>query len=229
MIRHVRYPGGKGTCYRRLINLMPPHRVYIESHLGGGACMRYKKPAEINIGIDADARVIESWRAERPNVCRLVHTDAVTYLARYPFIGNELVYCDPPYLPSVRRRARVYRCDYTDEGHRELLEGLKTLPCMVMISGYDNSLYAQHLAGWRHIKFKAMTHAGPAIESVWMNYQAPADLHDPSFIGDTFRQRQNIQRKHQRLFRRFELMEGSQRRHLLSALQRRFGAEGAAS
>ena len=31
----MNYPGGKGGVYQRLINLMPPHEVYIETHLGG--------------------------------------------------------------------------------------------------------------------------------------------------------------------------------------------------
>ena len=34
------YPGGKGTAYQKLINLMPPHACYIESHYGSGAVMR---------------------------------------------------------------------------------------------------------------------------------------------------------------------------------------------
>jgi hypothetical protein len=48
------YPGGKAGdgVYQRLINLMPPHRVYIEPFLGGGAIMRLKRPAELNIGVD---------------------------------------------------------------------------------------------------------------------------------------------------------------------------------
>ena len=48
------YPGGKNGAgiYQRIINHMPPHRVYIEPFLGSGAVMRHKRPAERNIGID---------------------------------------------------------------------------------------------------------------------------------------------------------------------------------
>ena len=59
----MRYPGGKGKCFQRLINLMPEHATYIETHLGGGAVMRHKRPAQRNIGIDVDAQVIDAWRA----------------------------------------------------------------------------------------------------------------------------------------------------------------------
>jgi len=49
------YPGGKGGVFQRLINLMPPHEVYIETHLGGDAVMRNKRPAERNIGLERQA------------------------------------------------------------------------------------------------------------------------------------------------------------------------------
>lgn len=48
------YPGGKNGAgtYQKLINLMPPHDVYIEAFLGSGAVMRLKRPARLNIGLD---------------------------------------------------------------------------------------------------------------------------------------------------------------------------------
>ena len=58
------YPGGKGGAgvYQTIINMIPPHDTYIETHLGSGAIMRYKKPAFRNFGIDIDPAVIESWQ-----------------------------------------------------------------------------------------------------------------------------------------------------------------------
>lgn len=50
----MNYPGGKNSAgvYQRIICQMPPHRVYVEPFLGSGAILRYKKPAEVNIGFD---------------------------------------------------------------------------------------------------------------------------------------------------------------------------------
>jgi hypothetical protein len=56
----VPYPGGKNGAgvYQTIINLMPPHEVYVEPFLGGGAILRLKQPAALNIGIDLDSAAI---------------------------------------------------------------------------------------------------------------------------------------------------------------------------
>jgi len=57
----MNYPGGKGGVFHKLINLMPPHEVYIETHLGGGAIMSSKRRTMRNIGIEIDSDVIDLW------------------------------------------------------------------------------------------------------------------------------------------------------------------------
>jgi hypothetical protein len=59
------YPGGKAGSgvFQTLINLMAPHDVYIEPFLGGGAVMRAKRPARLNIGIDLVASAVEAVAA----------------------------------------------------------------------------------------------------------------------------------------------------------------------
>lgn len=223
MIHFMNYPGGKGKCYQRLINLMPPHTTYIETHLGGGAVLRHKLPAQHNIGIDADALVIEQWRRLHPDLCTLVHGDAVSFLENYPFTGEELVYADPPYLPSVRRRAKIYRHEYSDSDHERLLEVLTALPCKVMLSGYDSLKYRKHLAGWRMVTFPAKTHVDVRTECVWMNFAPATALHDGAHLGNSFRERQTIKRRHERTLERFERMDPVERHHLLQLLNKHFG------
>lgn len=59
------YPGGKAGSgvYQTIINLMEPHDVYIEPFLGGGAVMRMKRPARLNIGLDLVASAVEEVEA----------------------------------------------------------------------------------------------------------------------------------------------------------------------
>lgn len=60
MLKRMVYPGGKNGAgvYQTIINLMPPHAVYIEPFFGGGAIMRQKRPAALNIGVDLDPVVV---------------------------------------------------------------------------------------------------------------------------------------------------------------------------
>jgi len=204
---------------------MPAHTTYIESHLGGGAVIRHKKPAGTNIGIDVDAQVIARWQAERPEICSLVHGDAAAFLAQYPFKGTELVYSDPPYMKATRRKARVYRHDLEDQDHARLLAVLKALPCMVMISGYDSQLYRDLLTGWHLTSFFARTRADMRKECLWCNFEPPLKLHDGTHLGATFRERQSIKRRHQRWLERLELMPPAERSHLLSMIRERYMPE----
>lgn len=219
----MQYPGGKGKCFQHLINLMPPHQVYIETHLGGGAVIRNKRAAERSIGIDLDAKVIERWRANDSVHWELVHGDAHAFLRSYDFTGRELVYCDPPYVCSTRRRSKIYRHEYDDAMHAELLEILNKLPCMVMVSGYNSQLYDAALAPWNKRSFQANTQAGVRTESVWFNFEPPQSLHDATFLGANFREREAVKRRHERLFDRFERMNPVERRHVLQTLTNKFG------
>lgn len=214
-----RYPGGKGGVFQRLINLMPSHEVYIETHLGGGAVMRNKHPARRSIGIEIDPKVIHSWVAANEIGFELIHGDAITFLKCYPFTGKELVYCDPPYLRETRKKYySLYKYEYTQKHHMELLEVIKTLPCLVMISGYKSQLYEESLENWRTHSFQAACHHGVATEYIWMNYPAPVELHDYSYLGDTFRDRERIKLRSERWVRRLRAIPVLERQALLAAI-----------
>lgn len=60
------YPGGKNGSgvYQKIINLMPPHGRYFEPFLGGGAIMRLKRPAGLNVGYDLVASQLSVVSAE---------------------------------------------------------------------------------------------------------------------------------------------------------------------
>lgn len=229
------YPGGKGSSYQKLINLMPPHSTYIETHLGGGAVMQNKRPAAINYGIDLDGEALASTKkavlanttgndaaaAQGQPVFTFLRADALTWLSDYSFTGGELVYCDPPYLMGARKQERrLYRYEYTDRQHQELLDCLRGLPCKVMISGYGSPLYDRLLQGWNLFRFQAQTRGGvPATEYVWMNYPQPVELHDYGHLGADFRERERIKRKKNRWVNRLNKMPILERQALLAAIQ----------
>ena len=217
----MNYPGGKGAVYQQLINLMPPHEVYIETHLGGGAVMRHKRPASSNIGIEKDPRIIALWEKNQPLSFKLVNDDAYNFLSNYKYTGSELVYCDPPYLQSTRkaRERKLYKYDYSYHEHSMLLKLLLSLPCKVMISGYESVLYKEMLKDWYTHTFQAVCHNGMGIEWVWMNYPTPLELHDYHYLGDTFRERERIKRKTNRWVANLKSMPVLERQALLSAMR----------
>lgn len=60
-----KWHGGKSYLARRIIALMPPHRIYVEPFLGGGSVLLNKLPSSIEIVGDVHFDLIRFWRALR--------------------------------------------------------------------------------------------------------------------------------------------------------------------
>jgi DNA adenine methylase len=218
------YPGGKASSgvYQQIINQIPPHDVYIEPFLGGGAVFLRKLPARSNIVIDIDANVVSEFSKQiLTSGSIVICDDAISFLKQYAWSGKEFVYCDPPYLLETRSsKYRIYAHEFGSvEQHKELLNILLQLPCMVAISGYQSSLYTQMLATWRTISYQARTRGGRiATEWLWMNYPEPVSLHDYRYLGSNFRQRERLKRIKTRWLARLERMDQLERYALMATL-----------
>jgi site-specific DNA-adenine methylase len=211
------YFGSKATTglCQPLIGLMPPHDVYIETHLGGGAIMLRKPPARHNIGIDLNRRPLSKFHCSYP--VELIHGCAHQFLQSYSFSGRELVYCDPPYLHSTRSSNRRYRFDYEDEDHVALLKILRELPCQVMLSGYPSSLYDEWLGDWRSVELQVMNQAGVRTEKIWFNFE-PGRPHWHSYTGKNRTDRQRIKRKAESWARQYREMPPGERLAVLAGI-----------
>ena len=220
------YPGGKAGsgAFQKIINQIPPHRVYIEPFLGAGAVMLHKRPALSSIGLDLDEEVIQAWKVVGPRPQNLIveKRDAISFLRSYGFLGDEFVYCDPPYLYETRSggRRRIYTHEFGDpEQHIELLTVLRSLLCSVAVSGYWSALYADYLRGWRALNFQVRTRGGTmATEWLWMNYPEPKELHDYSYLGDNFRERERISRIRKNMAAKLERMDQLERYAVLASI-----------
>ena len=209
-----------GLC-QAIIALQPPHDVYIEPFLGGGAIMQRKLPAQRNIGLDLDPRALAGFACAYP--VELHWGCALRFLEAFPFRGRELVYCDPPYLQATRRSERRYRHDLDDAAHVALLRLLRSLDCQVMISGYPSRLYQSQLADWRSVSLQVNNHAAVVTESIWFNF-APDRLHWARFAGRNFTHRQTIKRKAESWARRYAAMPPAERLAVMAALMAVEGA-----
>ncbi len=175
-----------------LLGLQPPHDLYIESHLGGGALMQRKAPALRSIGIDRDRRALDGFACACP--VELIHGCAHAFLATFAFRGTELVYSDPPHLRATRLSDRRHRHDCSEADHVVLLGLLRELPCQVMVSGHPAALHDEMLAGWRRIAWQVTTRARVRTEVVWPDF-APGRTHGVGHAGRNATDRQRIKRK----------------------------------
>ena len=203
-----------GLC-QAIIAAFPPHDVYVEPFLGGGAIMQRKPPSMRSIGIDLDRRAIESFRCDYP--VELHHGCALRFLAEFPFQGRELVYCDPPYVQSTRRSLRRYRHDFDDASHVALLTLVKSLDCQVMISGYPCGLYDEHLSGWGSFSLQVNNQSCIVTEQVWFNFE-PDRVHWASLAGRDFTHRQIVKRKAASWGRRYAAMPRAERLAVMAAM-----------
>ena len=96
---------------------------------------------------------------------------------------DTLHYCDPPYMHATRTAwvesapDRAYAVEMDDGEHVELLDALKLLKGMVVVSGYPSALYDDALSGWRRVEKAALAHgAKKRIEVLWINPSAAAAL-----------------------------------------------------
>jgi DNA adenine methylase len=87
-----------------------------------------------------------------------------------------LFYCDPPYLPETRTAPKVYAWEMTRADHQELLDALRAVRGMVILSGYANGLYDTALAGWNRHDFDLPNNAAGGrgkrrmTEVLWSNF-----------------------------------------------------------
>lgn len=97
---------------------------------------------------------------------------------------DTLFFVDPPYVHSTRQMRSGtgdYRHEMTDDDHRELLAALLELDGFVVVTGYENPIYADALKHWHReqITARASAYRGTALrqEIAWMNPACADALH----------------------------------------------------
>jgi len=238
------YPGGKNGSgvYQAIINQIPPHSKYIELFLGGGSIMLNKLPAAFNIGVDIDNSVLvnfiqlPAFEKLRDELTGDGHRyrydfefrtmDALQYLQLIADDKSVFIYVDPPYLGSTRNNRKYYKHEFmSQEQHQDLLSRLSSFQhCHIMISGYHSLLYDEffHTRGWRCLEFSAMSRNGKRTECLWMNYSEPERLHDCSYVGKDFTDRQRIRRKAQRWVDGLQRLPLHERQAVLSQIEQTY-------
>lgn len=143
-------------------------RNHKQMKIGGTAC----KWAGITETIDEAAKRL---RGSATNLVQIEQMDAFRLIERY---NNPdcLIYLDPPYVRSSLKSGALYRCEMTDADHRRLLGLIANSRAKIILSGYENELYDKALQGWwKDTTMSQTTSTKMAVETIWMNYQPPAE------------------------------------------------------
>jgi DNA adenine methylase len=259
----LRWHGGKWKLAPFIIGYFPPHKVYFEPFGGAGSVLLRKRPSQVEVFNDLDARLVNFFRvlrndrqrAELVKKLRLTPFSEAEYLLalesspadpvedarrlsvrqafahgtdsarrvsgfrievfsdykRGPYewqryarallrtasrlrnvcisqrdwrallaraTHDTLSYVDPPYLPETRRDgSRTYTHELTAADHVELLEVLRSVTGMVVLSGYPSALYDDALTDWQRVETKALADgARERTEVLWINPAASEAL-----------------------------------------------------
>lgn len=107
---------------------------------------------------------------ERLRDVTIENKDAIEVMAQHDTIET-LHFVDPPYVHATRAGSKHgYKFEMTNADHLKLLEFLKTLKGMVVLCGYESSLYSE--LNWSFIERKAYADgAQERTERLWFNPQ----------------------------------------------------------
>ena len=232
------YNGGKNGSgvYQAIINQIPPHVVFVSGFVGNCGVLANKRKALLqNIAIDLDDNVIEGWR--KIDGINSIKKDAIRYLDEilrfeycfYPKLirftietSGVFIFLDPPYLSSTRSgKNDYYKYEMKDPvTHKRMLETAMKLKCMCLIIHYPNPLYDEMLSGWRTKDIQGRTRHGMRTERMYMNYPEPTALHDYSYIGEDFRERELFKKAQRNMVDKFSRMTPLERNYIIDSLIR---------
>jgi hypothetical protein len=221
----ARYPGGKNCegTYQRIISQIPPHECFVELFAGSAAIRRLMRPSPrsilVDLHLDVALQLGEELGSEEVSV---IHGCGINWLKKHGprLTSTTVIYADPTYLAAVCASRLRYKHVLSEADHAELLRLLKSTEARVLISGYRSRLYNHELAAWRRIDWMQITRGAKMMqESLWCNFPEPVELHDYRYIGDGYRERENIRRQQRRWQARLAAMSRLQRQALLSVLQ----------
>lgn len=220
------YAGGKNGdgVYQRIINLIPPHIIFIEACAGSAAITRNIKPAVNTLLIEIDPTQAAQLKASFGLRCSVVEGDYMKVIEPSMVASKDtVIFFDPPYLKSVRSCERdLYSVEWKREDHVRFLQYVQKLACNVIITHPRCLLYEAELEYWHKIPFEYNTRNGVRKDTIWLNYNPPEVLHDYSYVGKDRSNRQRIKRKIEREIYRLSKLQAVERNAIVHYLSKHF-------
>lgn len=153
-------------------------RTLVRYHQSFGTSNSSKKSWK-NVQAYGGPRVATIWNhlpetilecCERLKNAQIECTDGIKLCEKYNN-PDTLIYCNPPYLPTIRKR-NIYHREMTLQQHTQLLEVLKSSKSKIILSCYESELYNNMLSDWHSATKSTTAQKGlHRIEMVWMNFE----------------------------------------------------------
>jgi DNA adenine methylase len=159
-------------------------RFFVKCWFSIGAYLTYKNGMRMNI--ESNNGYIEHFYKKLPeeiigacerlkpktgNYVQIENADALTLIKKYDR-PHVFMYLDPPYVPASRRRKTIYRHEYNEAKHEELLRLISGSKAKILVSGYEHDIYHDFLHNWNLDKIITYDMASQKrIECIWMNYK----------------------------------------------------------
>lgn len=195
----LRYPGSKWNLAKRIANLLPEHKSYLEPFFGSGAVLFTKSASPIETVNDLSDDVVNLFRLiqSEPKALqeklylipysRTIYNQAwevrpadeiekaVNFIIRSTMSHGFRVFEKSGWKNDIAGREKSYAVKHKD--HEELLDLLNQSRAKIILSGYDSDLYNRRLSNWNHLEFAATAEKGlPRTEVLWMNFQPTQQL-----------------------------------------------------
>ena len=104
MVGPLSYVGGKNRLAKRIIEILPRHKTYVEAFAGGAQVLFHKEPSFVEVLNDLDGEVVNFFR-----VCREHHEELIRYF-RFVLVSRRwfdlIRAADPGTLTDIARAAR---------------------------------------------------------------------------------------------------------------------------
>ncbi len=220
------YPGGKNQdgVYQRIINLIPPHRIWVECCAGSAAITKRIRPTEESYCIEMDLCQVHMLEKDLPEHVILSQGDFMELLSLDDLASDSyFLFIDPPYMIETRTsKAPIYKHEWNMQDHIAFLLWIKEVKCPVLITHPICELYLEVIGHWYKVQYEYMSHAGKRSDCIWMNYPHPIQLHDYSYLGTDRTERQQINRLENRWINRFNKLSPKVKGKIMASLQENF-------
>ncbi len=178
-----------GGLAQAVINEIPPHERFIEIARRPLIVWRIR-PAATTVVVVPPALIDGGYRTAYPGV-EIVDEPPSTYLAAGRWSRTDFIYCDP---------AAAIRPDDADRWEDLVLQ-LQNTAARVMVKltktgPYPVAAVCVELATWRRLDlYQCRGRQKPNWNTLFMNYDRPAELHDYRHLGHDYRSRERIRKR----------------------------------